>query len=61
MMMIVEKENVSLLINRNPTLAIIWCRKTYLMAGTISTIIHYVLIAAMDMRATGNAEGIVTM
>ena len=61
MMMIVEKENVSLLINRNPTLAIIWCRKTYLMAGTFSKIIHYVLIAAMYMRATGNAEGIVTM
>lgn len=61
MMMIVEKENVSLLINRNPTLTKIWCRKTYLMAGTILMIIHYVLIAAMHMRATGNAEGIVTM
>ena len=33
MMMIVKKEEVTLLINRNPTLTIIWCRKTYLMAG----------------------------
>ena len=29
------------------------------MAGTFSRIIHYVLIAAMHMRATGNSEGIV--
>lgn len=92
MMMIVEKENVSLLINRNPTLnyysmlllkvrkvkrsgtdyclsvplsilpglnAQGGCFKTYLTCGELLMIYYYVLIAAMYMRATGNAEGIV--
>ena len=33
MMTIVENEDVRILINRNPTLIKIWCRKTSLIAG----------------------------
>ena len=36
MQFIVKKEKPKILMNRNPTLVMIWCRKTYLIAGKTS-------------------------
>lgn len=41
MKMIIEIEHPSVIINRNPTLMVIWCRKTSLIDGEVSLCLNY--------------------